>query len=290
MPIVLEKNVGNQQESITILDLKENHFDPNWHFHPHYQLFTVIEGTGTRFIGDSIQHFEPGDTVFLGPNLPHLWRSDKAYFENNKELQTHGIVLYFTEDFLGKVFLEQPEMTNLKSFLKHAVRGMVWTGPHQRLILNKLQKLIGIAGFGRVVGLLDLLHQLSQSKDYQFITNENYTNMHKLSETERMQHVYEYVSKNFKENIKLSEMAEKVNMSEAAFCRYFKKRTNKSFIDFVNEIKIGHACKLLINEKMTISNICFESGFNTISNFNFHFKKITGKTPSDYAQAIKMSV
>lgn len=287
MPVVLEKNIGSQQESVTILNLKENFFDPNWHFHPHYQLFTVIEGTGTRFIGDSIQYFEPGDTVFLGPNLPHLWRSDKVYFENNPELKTHGIVLYFTEDFLGNAFFEKSEMSILKSFLEKSCRGLVWSGKTQRHIVEKLIELANIKGFKRILALLELLHLLSQSKDYQFITNESYTNLHKLSETERMQKVYEYVSKNFKESIKLGDIAEEVNMSEAAFCRYFKKRTNRSFVDFVNEIRIGNACKLLSQNTMNVSEICFESGFNTISNFNFYFKKIAGKTPTEYARALK---
>jgi AraC-like DNA-binding protein len=287
MPVVLEKNIGSQQDSVTVLDLRESFFDPNWHFHPHYQLFTVLEGTGTRFIGDSIQYFEAGDTVFLGPNLPHLWRSDKMYFENNSTLKTHGIVLYFTEDFLGSVFFEKSEMSVLNALLKNSSRGLVWSGKTKQHVIDRLLELRNIKGFKRILILLDLLHSLSQSKDYQFITNENYTNLHKLSETERMQKVYEYVSKNFKDTIKLSDIAEKVNMSEAAFCRYFKKRTNRSFVDFVNEIRIGNACKLLSQNTLNISGICFESGFNTISNFNFHFKKIVGKTPSEYARALK---
>lgn len=287
MPVVLEKNIGSQQESVTILDLKEKFFDPNWHFHPHYQLFTVLEGTGTRFIGDTIQHFEPGDTVFLGPNLPHLWRSDKAYFEHSSSLKTHGIVLYFTEDFLGQGFFEKPEMLALNTFLQNSSRGLFWSGKTNEFIVKSLLDLRQTTGFKRIISLLDLLHFLSQSKDYQYITNEDYSNQHKLSETERMQKVYEYVSKNFKETIKLSDIAEKVNMSEAAFCRYFKKRTNRSFIDFVNEIRIGNACKLLSNNTLSVTEICFESGFNTISNFNFQFKKIAGKTPSEYARELK---
>lgn len=287
MPIILEKNIGSLQESVTVLDLIENHFDSNWHFHPHYQLFTVIKGTGTRFIGNSIQHFEAGDTVFLGPNLPHLWRSEKAYFENNSTLKTHGIVLYFTKDFLGENFFDKPEMKVLSHFLDNSNRGLTWKGKSLEYIIESLLGIRQKTGFYRILSLLELLHKLSQTKDYQYITNSDYSNLHKVSETERMQKVYEYVSKNFKENIRLTEIAEIVNMSEAAFCRYFKKRSNKTFIDFVNEIRIGNACKLLSNEKLNISEICFESGFNTISNFHFHFKKIVLKTPTEYMKALK---
>ena len=117
MKPLLKKSLESLNQSFIVRTLKEPYFDPNWHFHPHYQLFTVIEGTGTRFIGDDIRHFEAGDTVFLGPNLPHLWRSDRAYFERNSALQTQGIVVYFTEDFLGKEFFEKPEMYALKQLL-----------------------------------------------------------------------------------------------------------------------------------------------------------------------------
>ena len=121
---LLKKTLESQVYSFEVQELRQSHFDSSWHFHPHYQLFTVFEGNGTRFIGDDIQHFEAGDTVFLGPNIPHLWRSEKAYFEQNPDLQTHGIVVYFTEDFLGNNFFEKSEMYKLKQLLLNGKRGM----------------------------------------------------------------------------------------------------------------------------------------------------------------------
>ncbi|MCP9769866.1 AraC family transcriptional regulator [Lacihabitans sp. LS3-19] len=285
MPIVLEKNIESQLESITVLDLKEKHFDPNWHFHPHYQLFTVLKGTGTRFIGDNIQHFEEGDTVFLGPNLPHLWRSDKQYFDADSKDSTHGIVLYFSEDFLGENFFEKPEMKPLKVLLENSKRGIYWSDNLKEKVIDFLKEIPAVFGFERVLKLLELLHSLSQNTDFKYITNPDYANSYKISETERMQKVYDFVSQSFKENIKLNEIADKVNMTEAAFCRYFKKRTNKTFVDFVNEIRIGNACKLLKNKEMSIAEIAFESGFNTMSNFHFQFKKVTSQTPNAYLKA-----
>ena len=111
MKAPIHKNIESQVRLVTVHELKEPHFDPNWHFHPHYQLFTVLEGTGKRLIGDSIHTFEPGDTVFLGPDIPHLWRSDPAYFVGDAALFTHGVVLYFQEDFLGKEFFEKYRTT-----------------------------------------------------------------------------------------------------------------------------------------------------------------------------------
>lgn len=278
----LRKELNVPSASFTTIELLESHFDPNWHFHPHYQLFTVLEGTGTRFIGDDIRHFEAGDTVFLGPNIPHLWRSDRAYFEGNPELKTHGIVVYFTEDFLGEGFFDKPEMHVLKQLLDKGLRGLDIVGEARRMVQNSLKKLAVSQGFEAVLALLSTLHQLSHTSEVEYITGVGYVNTYKVSETERMQRVYEYVMKHFKEEIRLQEVSALANMTEAAFCRYFKSRANKTFSDFVSEIRIAYACKLLVQEKYSVTQICYESGFNTVSNFNRQFKNLTGKSPLQY--------
>lgn len=282
MRIPLRKELNAPSASFTTIELEESYFDPNWHFHPHYQLFTVIEGTGTRFIGDNILHFEAGDTVFLGPNIPHLWRSDRAYFEGNPALKTHGIVVYFTEDFLGEGFFDKPEMYNLRQLLIKGQRGLDISGETRERVRTSLQKLVHLHDFEAVLELLHTLHYLSSAVEVDYITSVGYVNTHKVSETERMQRVYEYVMKHFKEEIRLNEVATLANMTEAAFCRYFKSRTNKTFSDFVSEIRIGYACKLLVQEKYSVTQICYESGFNTVSNFNRQFKNLTGKSPLQY--------
>ena len=282
MKPLLEKSIESLNQSYLVKKLQEPFFDPNWHFHPHYQLFTVIKGTGTRFIGDDIRHFEEGDTVFLGPNMPHLWRSDRNYFEKESQLQTEGIVVYFKEDFLGNDFFEKPEMFDIKSFLKNSERGLDITGTLGAEMLRDLNELLGLTGFEGISKLLNILHKLSVTNDYHYISSSNYTNTHKISETERMRIVHEYVLKHFKENINLSTVASLSNMTEAAFCRYFKSRTNKTFSDFVKEIRIGNACKILQDENKSISQTCYESGYNTVSNFNNQFKSLKGVSPLQY--------
>ena len=282
MKPLLEKSIESLNQSFLVKKLQEPFFDPNWHFHPHYQLFTVIKGTGTRFIGDDIRHFEEGDTVFLGPNMPHLWRSDRNYFEKESQLQTEGIVVYFKEDFLGNDFFEKPEMFDIKSFLKNSERGLDLTGTLGVEMVSDLKELLGLTGFEGISKLLNILHKLSVTNDYQYISSTNYTNTHKISETERMRIVHEYVLKHFKENINLSTVASLSNMTEAAFCRYFKSRTNKTFSDFVKEIRIGNACKILQDENKSISQTCYESGYNTVSNFNNQFKSLKGVSPLQY--------
>ena len=282
MKPLLEKSIESLNQSFLVKKLQEPFFDPNWHFHPHYQLFTVIKGTGTRFIGDDIRHFEEGDTVFLGPNMPHLWRSDRNYFEKESLLKTEGIVVYFKEDFLGNDFFEKPEMFDIKSFLKNSERGLDLKGTLGAEMVSDLNELLGLTGFEGISKLLNILHKLSVTNDYQYISSTNYTNTHKISETERMRIVHEYVLKHFKENINLSTVASLSNMTEAAFCRYFKSRTNKTFSEFVKEIRIGNACKILQDENKSISQTCYESGYNTVSNFNNQFKSLKGVSPLQY--------
>jgi AraC-like DNA-binding protein len=284
----LRKDLEPVASSFIVKELVEPHFDPNWHFHPHYQLFLVEEGTGTRFIGDSIKPFAEGDLVFLGPNWPHLWRSDQAFFKRDSGLTTRGIVVYFSEDFLGDHFFDKPEMSLMQQLLEHARRGLEWTGPTRDLVHQTLQKLtVQAVGFTRVMTLLSLLDDLSHAADYRFITSLGYTNTVKPSETDRMQQVHNYVLGHFHDDISLDSVADLAGMTPPAFCRYFKARANKTFSEFVSEIRIGHSCKLLMEGKLSVTQVSYESGYRTLSNFNRQFKGITGQTPSEYVRTVR---
>jgi AraC-like DNA-binding protein len=289
----LRKDIEPVAASFIVKELREAHFDPNWHFHPHYQLFLVEKGTGTRFIGDSIKPFGPGDLVFLGPNLPHLWRSDQAYFNRPSSstqptLTTRGIVVYFQEDFLGNDFFEKQEMGPLRQLLNHARQGLEWTGHTRSRTETALKNLVHQSvGFERVLSLLSLLNDLSRATDYRYLTSPGYVNTVKQTETDRMQLVHDYVLGHFPDDLSLDTIADLAGMTSPAFCRYFKTRANKTFSEFVSEVRIGHACKLLLNGNLTITQVSFESGFRTLSNFNRQFKEITGKTPSGYVKTYR---
>ncbi|MCR9066393.1 MAG: AraC family transcriptional regulator [Cytophagales bacterium] len=283
----LEKIIESPIQSITVLDLTEPHFDPNWHFHPHYQLFTVLKGEGTRLIGDNIQHFEVGDTVLLGPDLPHLWRNDKRYFVPDSALMTRGIVLYFTQEFLSQAGINLPESSNIKHLLEESNRGLDFNGRSKELIRENLLELSTSEGFDSILKLLNLLNELSKESEYTHICSLGYKNTHKKSETERMHKVYNFAMQHFKNEIRIDEVANLANMSVPAFCRYFKKRSNKTFSDFIAEIRIGHACKLLGSEQLSIAEVCYESGFNTLSNFNKKFKEIMNITPTEFKKEVR---
>lgn len=284
----LRKDLEPVAASFLVKELFEPHFDPNWHFHPHYQLFMVVQGTGTRFIGDSIRPFGPGDLVFLGPNLPHLWRSDQPYFDRNSSLMTKGIVVYFTDDFLGSDFLGKPEMAPLGQLFDNARRGLEWTGDVRNRAELALQQLSRQpVGFGRVLALLALLDELAHAATHRFLTSSGYTNTVKPNEKDRMQVVHDYVLGHFPDEINLTTVADLAGMTPPAFCRYFKSRANKTFTDFVAEVRIGHACKLLMKGDLSITQVSYESGFRTLSNFNRQFRQITGQTPSAYVRTYR---
>lgn len=282
MKAALQKSPISTDHAFEIKFLKAPYFDPNWHFHREYQLFVVLEGTGTRFIGDHVTPFKKGDLVFTGPDLPHLWRSDLEYFNGDKHLWTEGIVVYFHENFLGNDFLQKQEMYKLKQLFTLAHRGLEIQGKTAEQVTALMHQLLTQTDFESVLTLLNLLNLLSNTTDYNLLASTGYTNSLKESDTERMNRVHEFVMKNFREKISLEQVAELANMTPSSFSRYFKTHANKTFSDFLTEIRIGYSCKLLIEKKMGISAACYESGFNTLSNFNRQFKAVTQHSPLEY--------
>jgi AraC-like DNA-binding protein/mannose-6-phosphate isomerase-like protein (cupin superfamily) len=282
MKAALQKSPISENCVFEIKHLTAQYFDPNWHFHAEFQLFLVLQGTGTRFIGDHVSPFTSGDLVFTGPNLPHLWQSDHEYFKDEKELMTEGIVIYFPENFLGKDFLQKNEMYKIKQLFQKAQRGMEIQGDTSKQMVSIMNNMLGANDFDRVLQLLTLLNILANSSDYKLLANDGYSNSMKETETDRMNRVHAYVMKNFRDRISLDDVAAIANMSSTSFSRYFKIHANKTFSDFLTEIRIGYSCKLLTSQKMTVSQVCYDSGFNTLSNFNRQFKTVTHYSPLEY--------
>jgi AraC-like DNA-binding protein len=270
MKAMVHKSAIPDTKLFVVKELIAPAFDSNWHFHSEHQLFVVLEGTGTRFVGDSIKPFKESDMVFTGPNLPHLWRSEDAYFNKANNLRTHGIVIYFQENFLGESLMKKEEMERIRVLLQKAVYGLEVKGETNWMITQMMKELVHI---------LDIL---SNSPDCYTIAHSGYINQYKEDETVRMTKVYEYVMQNFRQKISLDEVAALANMTPSSFSRYFKARANKSFSNFVSEIRVGNACKLIHEQEMNIAQISYECGFNTLSNFNKQFKEITGKNPLKY--------
>lgn len=282
MKAAVQKSTIPETQLFVIKKLDDKHFDPVWHSHCEYQLFVVLEGTGTRFIGDSIKSFEPGDLVFAGSHLPHLWRSDEAYFKKDSQLIAHGIVIYLQEHFMGEQMMEKEEMLLIKKLLKKSGRGLEFYGEGKDLVIGMMKELLTLTGLERLIQLLKILQVLATSKAYHYISHTEYNVPVNENETDRMNKVYEYVLANFRRKISLPELAEMLCMTSSSFSRYFTMRNNRTFSRFIMELRVKYACKLLIETDIPVSTISYECGFNTLSNFNKQFKEMMGKTPSEY--------
>ncbi len=289
MKSALQKSPIPHTHAFVVHSLEQPFFDPNWHFHPEYQLFMVLKGKGTRFIGDHVKSFKAGDITFLGPNLPHLWRSDQEEPVTKSATSAEGIVVYFNECFISDTLLNKEEGIMLRTLFRKSLRGFDVYGKITKIIGQMILNLPLLEGFDAVLGLLHILNRLSQTDDIELLASSGYTNTLREGDTERMNRVYAHVMKHFKRKIPISELASLTNMTPTSFSRYFKTHTNKTFSEFVSEIRIGHACKLLIDQKKNASQACYESGFRTLSNFNRQFKTSTNSTPLAYKKRYEMT-
>ncbi|HUH46514.1 MAG TPA: AraC family transcriptional regulator [Arenibacter sp.] len=288
MKSALQKSPIPKTQAFVIKKLKQPNFDPNWHFHPEYQLFMVLKGSGTRFIGDHVKQFREGEITFTGPNLPHMWRSDNEGLAVEENRWCEGIVIYFHEDFIGDGLLRKEEMIKLRQLFQKSLRGLDVTGKTARTIGAMMGNLLHLEGFDSILELLKILNCLSSTTESKLLASSGYTNSLKEGDTERMNEVHAYVMRNFKGKINLKTVASLANMTPTSFSRYFKVHANKTFSEFLSGIRIGYACKLLIEENMEIGRACYESGFQTLSNFNRQFKAITKTTPRAYKKKYRI--
>ncbi len=269
-------------KAFVIKELIAPFFDVNWHFHTEYQLFVVLKGRGTRFIGDHMQNFREGDMVFTGPDLPHLWKNDKVYHQPENQMETHGLVIYLPDNFLNNSVYQLEEFEGISSMLKKSVRGIEIRGKTNSIVRQMMLELLHMKGIKSITQLLRILQTIADSPDCRLIADAAYINTNKESEKDRMGQVYEYVMHNFQGKVSLEHAAQISNLSVSAFSRFFKSRVNKSFSDFLTEVRISHACKLLYETDLNISEISYECGFFTLSNFNKLFKDRIKKTPVEY--------
>ncbi|MDO3693946.1 AraC family transcriptional regulator [Wenyingzhuangia sp. chi5] len=265
---------------------KENHFLKVWHFHKELELDFISSSSGTLFAGDFIGKFSEGNLVLLGKNLPHMWVNSEEYFVEGNDLFAEASVVHFTEEFLGEEFLKQPEMVEIKNLFVKARRGIVFKGDTS-LINKRIQSLNKYAGFNRVIELLKILNLLAKWEAYSLLSSQDFVQSFSDNKLKKLEVVYEYIYNHFNTDISLEKVAEVACMNPSAFSRYFKKAHGKNFIKYVNELRVNYACKLILDNKYAIIDVCFECGFNNLSNFNRQFKIITGSAPSNYLKEQK---
>lgn len=262
-------------------DIKPD-FGNVWHYHPELELHYNIKGEGVKFIGDHISNFVADEMVLLGENLPHTWRCKEEYFQNNPALNVEAMVIHFLPECLGKHLLTLPEAYLLPKLFEKAKSGMIIHGQTKVELAKLMEKSLHASNLERIIILLTILKTLAETDEYDLITSKNTFYQSNESETLRINKIYNYTLTNYKKDITLEEVASLSNLSITSFCRYFKLMTKKTYYDFLIEIRVSHACRFLIENKLPTEVICYNCGFNNVSNFYRHFKKVTGLTPLDY--------
>jgi len=269
--------------SFTYLAFDESKSNPyrSWHYHPEIELVYINGGCGKRQIGSHLSHFTDGDLLLIGSNLPHCGFTDQTT-GNKRET-----IVQMKPDFLGTDFFALPEMKHIEKLFSISAGGIVFYGRTKKRIGDKLELLEHQTDFQRLLSILGILNELGQSDEYKILNAEGYSLKADVKDNDRLNQVFNHVRTHFKEDVKLEEVADLVSMTVPSFCRYFKKITNKTFTQFVNECRLVHASELLAEQPLSITEVCYESGFNNFSHFHKSFKKFTGQTPSEYRNQLK---
>jgi AraC-like DNA-binding protein len=256
-----------------------------WHYHSEVELIYFKKGNGTQFIGDSIKRFRSGDVILVGAHLPHYWKFDEIYFSDGQKSHADVVVVHFGESFWGSTFLNLPENKSLKLILEKAHRGVVVQDKSKKPIGELIESILDAEGTRRIILLMEALMAIEANAQTNPLSSMGFRHNFEETENDRINAIYNYSLANFKRKIQMEEMASVANISPNSFCRYFKSRTRKTYTQFISEIRVGHACKLLIEDSMNVKQICYESGFHNFASFHKHFKMITGKSPLSYQKS-----
>jgi AraC-like DNA-binding protein len=279
----LKKIDSGINEIFDVLNVCDQHFYPLWHFHPQFEIMLIESSTGTRYVGDNISSFGKGDITILGPDIPHLFRNHPEYYLKNSHRKAKATVIYFNKDILENPIMNLTEFSRIRDVLMLAHRGLRIRENSRANVARAMKQTIKKTGIERFMGFINLLDLIARESDYEVLSSIGYSKKIDKDDVSLINKIFDFLLENFSRNIRLEEIAGIANMSPTTFCRYFKKKTNKTFVSFLNEMRIGYACKLLIeNAGMNITQICFEAGFNNLTNFNIQFKKIKGISPQGF--------
>jgi len=269
--------------SFTYQRFDEHHINDNslWHYHPEIELVYVNGGTGRRQVGSNLSYYTWGTLILVGSNLPHCGFTDEL--TGNKS----ETVIHMKADFLGDTFFNLPEMAAIKRLLQVAQRGIVFSGETKNRVGAMMESMEHQSDFNRLMTQITVLNELATTKEFRILNADGFSLLSDVKDNNRINEVFNYVKTHFKEEIPLEKMADITNLTIPSFCRYFKKITHKTFTQFVNEYRLVHASRLLAEQPMSITQVCFESGFNNFSHFNKKFKAFTGQNPSDYRKELR---
>lgn len=264
-------------QSVRVIKIDESYSGCSWHFHPELQLCCVTRGSGQRMIGDRLCDIEAGEVVLLGSNLPHVWRYDSTVPGD-----IEATVVHFDPTVLGADWLQRPELRDVRLLLTRAGQGLQASGLLRQTLANRIVQLGSIHGLPRMIGLLEILHLMSESRELQTVCSTGYQPVAAQLDVERLHRACEYINENAHKELTRNRVADVVHMSGSGFSRFFKSHTGMTFQEFVSDVRISRACQLLANAELTITEVALQCGFAELSTFNRAFKRYRDTTPSTY--------
>ncbi len=267
-----------ERESFLIKKFDKKGFAAPFHFHPEFELTSIVQGKGKRFVGNNMTGFQSDDLVLMGPLVPHCWKLTPL-----EKTQATSLVIHFNYDFLGKDFFEKPELSFIRKLLKRSECGIEFLGKIKEQVKENMALMFEEKNqFKRLIFMLNILNTLAVSREYVLLNKKNSVTPQSDDNRERINEVFGYIVENFHDEILLNEAAKKIGMTPNAFCKYFKKITRKTFIETVIDYRINFATQQLVETDKSIADICFESGFRDMSHFYKMFSSRRKTSPFNY--------
>lgn len=252
----------------------------NWHYHPEIELLFMKKSAGKWLIGDHIGHYKMGDVILIGANLPHTFRHEEIYTSDGET-----ICVKFLPEIFGSVFLNLPEAKEIKDLFAKCSCGLKLTGKLKDSVADTMEKMLTATSGQKLICLLSVLEKIAAVKNHHPLSSKGFMQLPGDADRDRIKIVFDFTFSNYHEKITIDKVADLLNMTAQSFCRFFKSRTKKTYIQFLMEVRVGAACRLLIEDEKNVAEISYECGYITISHFNQQFKSVTGKKPLEYRKA-----
>lgn len=256
-----------------------------WNYHPEYELHLIQHSRGRYFVGDYIGRFAAGNLVLVGPNMPHAWFSDLDSMD--ERLDDRDVVLQFRGEWLDRIIALCPELHCLLPMLEASTRGIEFIGPEAAECALLMARMGDQDTPERLLTMLTILRRLATDEYRELASQEYCLDMHSVT-SEQVDAVLRHISDHFNDDLRMSALAERHGMTPSSFSRFFKRATGDTFVAFLRRIRIEHACRLLLEGQQSIAEICFQVGYNNLSNFNRHFREVKRMTPRQYQQSLRM--
>ncbi|MCB9057773.1 MAG: helix-turn-helix transcriptional regulator [Calditrichae bacterium] len=278
----LEHINPHQNNAIIARKFIQPNVDIPWHFHPEYEIILINKSRGKVFVADAHTSFDQGDIFFIGSNVPHLFINDQEYYENVAGLYLDIVVVHFRKDLFDGGIANYTESQSLKNILSQSMSGLKILGDENPVLAELLIKMPESKGMVCYSGLINFLTALEKGNSYTLLAEKPFSEKLTLQRPGKLEKLDNFLVNHYHENITVSDASNLIGMNTSSFCRYFKKHTRMTFSDYLNQLRINYACRLLLNNTLSVSQICYEVGYNNISHFNRQFKRICKKTPQEY--------